>query len=225
MIVKGQERDEHIGFIRKVLGIVAAQMAVTFAMTLLASGTELGETFFRKPIVTITAMIFMLTSVIVLFCSKHARRTVPQNYIWLFIATLGEATFVSSVAAELTMTSVLTAILATCLTTAGLFFAALYTASSVNRNQLIMNFLLGVVGAMVVQVILLLVMLFTWSVNDPALIFATSLIMILVVGVYIVFALLMIVIPEVTDKEDYILAALRLYLEIVRLFFYILIVT
>ena len=60
-----------------MLGIVAAQMAVTFAMTLVASGTNLGEKFFRKPIVTITAMLLMLTSVIVLFCSKHARRSVP----------------------------------------------------------------------------------------------------------------------------------------------------
>ena len=83
---------------------------------------------------------------------------------------------------------------------------------------------MGIVGAMILQVILLLVMLFTWSVNDPGLLFAVSLIMILVVGVYIIFALLMIVIPEVTDKEDYILAALRLYLEIARLFFYILMI-
>ena len=34
------EHSEHIGFIRKVLGIVAVQMAVTFGMSLAASAND-----------------------------------------------------------------------------------------------------------------------------------------------------------------------------------------
>ena len=67
--MKQADSDEQIGFIRKVLGIVAAQMFATFVLSLFASGTETGEKFFRKPIVTITGSILMITSVIVLMCS------------------------------------------------------------------------------------------------------------------------------------------------------------
>lgn len=45
----------------------------------------------------------------------------------------------------------------------------------------------------------------------------------LIAGIYIVFALLMLIIPGMTDYDDYILGALRLYVEIVRLFYYMLI--
>ncbi len=43
------------------------------------------------------------------------------------------------------------------------------------------------------------------------------------IACYIVLVMLMIILPDAMDKDDYILGALRLYLEIARLFFYILI--
>ena len=75
--MKSAEREEQIGFIRKVLGIVAAQLFVTFLMTLFASGTKMGEEFFKRPIVGVTGVILLTTSFLVLICSKHTRRTVP----------------------------------------------------------------------------------------------------------------------------------------------------
>ena len=55
-----------------------------------------------------------------------------MNYVWLGGATLGEAFFLASVTAKLTVFSVFTAIMATCIATAGLFVAAMYTASAVD---------------------------------------------------------------------------------------------
>ena len=49
--VKDQERDEHIGFIRKVLGIVACQMALTFLFSLAASADQSTGQFMRSPTV------------------------------------------------------------------------------------------------------------------------------------------------------------------------------
>ena len=43
-------------------------------------------------------------------------------------------------------------------------------------------------------------------------------------GIYIILILMMIIIPEVTDPEEYILYSFRLYIEIARLFFYLLII-
>ena len=67
-------------------------------------------------------------------------------------------------------------------------------------------------------------MFLTWTFNDPAMILGLSLTIIVIVGGYIVFALFLLIIPGVTDKDDYILAALRIYIEIARLFFYILMI-
>ena len=64
-------------------------------------------------------------------------------------------------------------------------------------------------------------MYLTWTFKDPVMILGLSLTIIVVVGGYIVLTLLLLIVPGVTDKRDYVLAALRIYIEIARLFFYI----
>ena len=123
----------------------------------------------------------------------------------------------------MTATSVLTAIMATCIATGSLFVAALLTKSSVNSQRLMRNMCLGVVAACVLNLFLLLFMLVTWQFHDRTLIMVSSMLTCLGVAVYIVFVLLMIIVPDAMDREDYILGALRLYLEIARLFFYLLV--
>lgn len=48
--------------------------------------------------------------------------------------------------------------------------------------------------------------------------------MLVVSGAYVIFALLFIIVPGITDKDDYILGALNLYLEIARLFYWLLVI-
>ena len=67
-------------------------------------------------------------------------------------------------------------------------------------------------------------MIFTWSFHDGLAIVVSSCIGCLIAGIYIVFALIVLIIPGVTDPDDYILGALRLYVEIARLFYYTLII-
>lgn len=50
---------------------------------------------------------------------------------------------------------------------------------------------------------------------------AVGIAMIILSGVYIMFALLFVIVPGIEDKDDYILGAMRLYLEIARLFFWL----
>ena len=219
---KRGDAEDHIGFIRKVLGIVAAQMAITFAFSVLASAYPSVGLIFRNPLVYIFSFVTMLFCFCAIAVSKEARRKVPDNYFWLLGATLGESVLIAAVASEFTVTSVLTAIMATCFVTAGLFGAALCTSSSVNRNTLIRNLSLGIFAAFCLQLVTLLVMLLTWNFNDKTLVFVSSLSMVLMIGIYIIFVLLTIILDGVVDKEDYILAALRIYLEIARLFYYLL---
>ena len=54
-------------------------------------------------------------------------------------------------------------------------------------------------------------------------VFCLGVLMLAISGIFIIFDLLLIIIPGAVDKEDYIMAALNLYLDIARLFYYILI--
>ena len=127
----------------------------------------------------------------------------------------------AAVAADLTVFSVFTAIMATCISVAALFVATLYTASSMDRDLLIRNMIKGMIFGMILNVIMLIVVLTMWNPKDQALVMGISIMMCLISGAYIMFALLFIIIPDLEDKDDYIMGALRLYLEIARLFFWL----
>ena len=136
-------------------------------------------------------------------------------------ATLGEAFFLADTAASLKVASVITAIMATCFAVVGLFFAALKTASTMDRDLLIRNMVKGLIGAFILNLIMLFVCLFFYDPKDQAIVFAVGCVMVLIAGAYIMFALLFIIVPGIEDKDDFILGALRLYLEIARLFFWL----
>lgn len=204
-----------MGFVRKVLGIVACQMALTFAFSLAASAFTPVGNFFRHPLTVILCITAFMTSICFLICNKHLTRKVPENYILLGIITVCEASLIATVAAELTETSVLTAIMATSVTTFCLYFAAVFTST---RARMVRNLVYGLIVAFIVDLCLLLFMVLTWNFTDKRLIFTISLLMVVISGIFIIFDLMMIIVPNAVDKEDYILAALNLYLDIARLF-------
>jgi len=80
----------------------------------------------------------------------------------------------------------------------------------------------GLAMAMVANLVILLIMVFTMNFHDKTLIVCLSMLMVAISGAFIIFDLMLIIIPGAIDKEDYILAALNLYLDIARLFYYIL---
>ena len=211
--------EEHMGFVRKVLGVVATQMTVTFVLAFMASAHKPSGNFFKSPYVLIGALIAYIAGVFTLFCNEKARKTVPQNYILLFIVTAGLSSMIAAFAANLTALSVVTAIMGVCLSTVGLFVAAVYASS---RAHMVRALYTGLIIAMIMDLVVLTMMLYTMNFKDKAMVFAISLIMCAVSGIFIIFDLLYIIIPGVADTDDYILAALNLYLDIARLFYYLL---
>ena len=126
----------------------------------------------------------------------------------------------AAAAADLTSFSVYMAIMATCLAVGGLFVAALYTASSVNRDVLIRNMVTAMITTLFIDLFMVFVTLILYNPKDKEIIIGISLIMIVVTSAYVMFALLFVIVPGIEDKDDYILGALRLYLEIARLFYW-----
>lgn len=111
--------------------------------------------------------------------------------------------------------------MATCFAVVGLFFAALKTASSMDRDLLIRNMVKGLIGAFILNLVMLFVVLFLYDPKDQAVVVAVGSVMVLIAGAYIMFALLFIIVPGIEDRDDFIMGALRLYLEIARLFFWL----
>ena len=93
--------EEQVGFVRKVLGIVAAQMALTFAFALLASVNSSAGFFFKDPRVLILSSIAFIVCGCYLLQKKEIRHTVPYNYMLLGTITVCEATIIASVAADI----------------------------------------------------------------------------------------------------------------------------
>ena len=158
-----QEAEEHIGYIRKVLCIVCVQMTFTFALCVLSSiSTPVGK-FFKHPLTLILAIVLFIYSFCRIAFDEKLRRAVPQNYIHLAMVTCGEAFMLAATAADLKVASVYSAIMATCAAVGGLFLAAMYTASSVDRDLLIRNMIKGLMLAFIMNMIMLFVIIFAYN--------------------------------------------------------------
>lgn len=175
--------------------------------------------FVCHPLVSLASLLFMLPSMIVLICSKNARESVPLNYILLSIFTFGETIVVAQLTALLEVTSVLISILALVLICGTLFVSALFTKISAT---LFRNLIIGVVVASVMQLVLFFVMLIIGTNYAEVCLYAAG--GMLVVGFYILIDLVQIMTPSVISYDDYILGAMMLYVDIVRMFIYILMI-
>ena len=101
---------------------------------------------------------------------------------------------------------------------AGLWVAALNTRVN---SELLKNLIFGIIVGVVMQLGLALVM---WTCGwDSWLVTAYAAFGIVICGIYIVIDLLQIMTPSGMPRDEYILGALNLYLDMVRLFIYILI--
>lgn len=172
-------------------------MTFTFLLCVIASVNDSAGKFFKHPFTLIFSFIMMMTCVCYIALRKDLRMKVPINYALLGGATLGEAAFLSATAADLTVFSVFTAIMATCLACVGLFVAALKTASSMNREVLIRRMAYSMVAAFCLNLFMLFFLLFFMDFKDKALVFGTSCVMVVLAGVYIMFALLFIIVPGI----------------------------
>ena len=84
--------EDAIGFMRKVFGILAVQMAVTFAFAIGGAvlKNQIGH-FVRHPAVILISLLGVIGFSMWLVLSKDMRHSVPGNYIVLGLFTLCEA--------------------------------------------------------------------------------------------------------------------------------------
>ena len=98
---KDYDTNDRIGLIRKVYGILATQLLITASLTVLPYLNEgIRHSLLANPGIVLLASISALILSCCIFCVKSLSRTVPTNYILMFIFTACEAYTVAYICAS-----------------------------------------------------------------------------------------------------------------------------
>jgi FtsH-binding integral membrane protein len=204
------------GFVRKVYGILSVQLVLTVAIAapIMIFGQEwidLNEQYASAAII-ISLVVVMCMSC---FCMDMAR-VYPQNYLFLAIVTVCEAVVVGFISAMYELPSV-------CIAaglTSGIFFGLTAFACTTKRDftgmgSYLMSALMGLIFTS------FLCMFFPSAIGHTLVAGAGAILF----SCYIVYDTQLIVGGKSDSKftvDDYVFAAFKIYMDIIRLFLYLL---
>jgi FtsH-binding integral membrane protein len=203
-----------LGFIRKVYGILSIQLAITVGFMSLAF-IESFKLFLKSHMALFwIAMALSLVIIIPLVCFKQLARGFPQNYILLFLWTLCEsymlATAVSFYDAQIVM-------LAGVLTASVTISLTIYACTTKTDFTFCGGFLFCCVT-----------ILFVWGIFSCIFGFVSNTLYcvlgLIVYSIYLIYdtQLVMGKFGSEFDIDDYVYAALNIYIDIIQIFLYIL---
>lgn len=214
------DEDVRAGFVRKVFGIVGAQLTLTSIICLMAT---ISETFFLFQLNNFWLYVVMAIGTIVTYsmlvcsCCGNFQHQFPANFILLSIFTLCEAYTVSCLCAFFTPELVSAAMTLTAIMTMGV----LAFATSPSTNLISFSRVIGILS-----VALLASSLILFFVHIPILHWFYLLGGLVVYGFSLAFHFQLVIGNKLGVQfgiDDYIQASLALYLDIVRIFIRILI--
>ncbi len=97
-------------FVKKVYGILSVQLLVTFLLVCLTFSNQVKDFYLKNAWLVYVCAIIGLIIMIIFACFKTTVRKFPLNYILLLIWTLCEAVITSEIAAQYNYKTVITAI-------------------------------------------------------------------------------------------------------------------
>ena len=167
------------GFIRKVYGILSVELIWTSLFVLLPVLSDDVRLFMRAQIwLYIMAAICMIVLMIVLMCVRSLSRSVPTNYILLFLFTSSFAYCVAAITAFYPPLIVLAAALMTAAIVVALTIYAFTTKTD-------FTYMGGCLMFMGLGLMFACLMLFLW--NIPALTTSICVLLILLYGLYLIY--------------------------------------
>lgn len=204
-----------IGFIRKVYGILTVQLILTFGFVLFCQKDSIknfvnNHSFLGVLIILVPSILFIVVFVLMI-ANEDLAKKVPYNYILLFVLTIGEALFCAYAALEVSYDSVVLALILTIVSSAAI---TVYTFN-IKEDWTNVGGLLYVVFAQIFSFSIL-----GFILNISFLQMFCCLLGTLILGIYLVFDTQLIIgkFGNALSIDDYIFAALELYLDIVRIF-------
>ncbi|KAF7273532.1 protein lifeguard 1-like isoform X2 [Rhynchophorus ferrugineus] len=205
------------GFIRKVYSILMVQLLITMGFIALFCYHDATKRFVQStPSLFIVALVVMIVAMITLACCGEVRRKAPINYIMLFIFTIAEGFLLGVSASTYKRDEVLMAVgitAAVCLALTLFAFQTKYDFTMMGGILLVATIILLVFGIVAIFVHNKIVQLVYASLG--ALIFS----------IYLIYDTQMMMGGKhkySISPEEYVFAALNLYLDIINIFMYIL---
>ena len=215
-IIKDQIRN---GFIRKVFGIVTFQLIFSFSFILFCQAKSIKNFIahnegFCVILFSISTIIFIL-SVCVISCNKELARKVPTNYILLFCVTLSESILSAAAAINYPLEIVITAILLTIAASIGIICYTLKTKRDLSYCGMTLF-------ALISQLFFFGFLNLIFRSNFLNLVY--TFLSAVMFGLYLVYDVQLISgkFGREYSVDDYIFAAMELYIDIIRLFLEIL---
>mmetsp|Transcript_39990 Transcript_39990/g.113080 ORF Transcript_39990/g.113080 Transcript_39990/m.113080 type:complete len:244 (-) Transcript_39990:179-910(-) len=219
--VVGAEPEEiRAGFITKVYGILSAQLLLTAAVAapfVFSHGVRLWVKTQGLPLIiaaTLANLVFLCALVCPCGCERNLR-TFPQNYLFLAGFTATEGVLVGVVCASYALDAVALAVLATAVLVGGLTAYAMYTKRDFT----------GMGPYLFAAVLVLMIFgIFAALTQFPMVQKIYCCLGILIFSFYLIFDTQMIMGRGelALGVDDYVFAALQLYIDIIQLFLYIL---
>jgi len=215
-MIKAELRN---GFIRKVFGIVTLQLSVTFAFILACNTNKMKRLISHNEslwvAIFIGAIIMFFISVCILSCNRRLARKVPHNYILLCFVTISESILCTTASLNYSFEIVCASIVLTIASALGIILYTLKTKKDLSWCRM------GIVSLFSQIFFFGLINLFIRSqfLNMLICLGGTAL-----VGMYLVYDVQLISgkFGREYSIDDYIFAAMELYIDIIRLFLEIL---
>ena len=216
---KDYSKMARMGFIRKVYGILAAQLVLTFGLVCLVFIPSFSSFLIHIPnafVLFYVAMGISFATIILLACCKSISRSVPINYILLFIFTSCEAYMLMHCCAIYEKSIVISAAALTAAVTVSLTIYAFTTKTDFTWCGGLLF-----AGVCILIVTGLLGCCFGFNKITYILYCSGG---VFVYSIYLIYDTQLISGKFGNDFEidDYVLAAVNVYLDIVNLFLYIL---
>lgn len=213
--------DRHI-FVLRIYIILFFQLLLTIGLSMLFMINQIIKEFVQKNLsMLITAIVLSFVFLIILACCGNIAKTAPWNYIFLFLFTLVEGYMVGVVSSFYDTTIVLMALIITLGVVIGLsLFACQTTFDFTGAGPYLSSFL------MVFLMCGILNMYLCYVGKCQVLNTVYSMLGALVFSMYIVYDTQLIIggshMKYEFSDDEYVFAALNLYLDVVNLFLYIL---
>jgi protein lifeguard len=200
-----------MGFLRKVYGILSVQLLMTTVIAgfmMYFGGDHLKTFLHTNPFVL---LILFLATIVNLVALSFKKNETPANYVLLFTFTALESAMVGCIVVHYSVAIVIQALVLTCAVTVSLSLYALQTKRNLSHwGGVLMAALVIIFVASILQMFL------RWKALD----FTIAVFGAFVFCLFIIFDTWMIM--NRVSPEEYIVACIDLYLDIINLFIYLL---
>ncbi|XP_063676691.1 protein lifeguard 1-like [Bolinopsis microptera] len=207
------------GFIRKVYAILIAMLTLTFTVIIAFTTIPVLRTWGQTRVALLVFVVLWLSAIvlmIVLICNESLRRSYPQNAIFLVVMTL-IFSFALGITASYSKPFIVLVAIAT---TLGIVIALTIFAFQTKYDFTILTGILFCVSISLLVFVILVVLLHS---RVLYLVYAT--LGACLISIYIVVDTQIMMSGKTVqlDPEEYVFAALNLYVDIIMLFSYVLV--